>query len=254
MSTKISSFRRYCLSVLSILALSSVSAYAGDQEDITAAVQKIADAGSYSWTTTTATQGGGFNRGPVEGKTQKDGLTWVSGSMRDTKYEFLIKGDKVAIKTEDGWKTPAEATANDDQGGPSPARFMAMFASNFRTPVQQAQANIGKLQNIQKTDDGYTADLTPDAAKELLSFRRRPTTNPDDNANTPQIDVSNAKGSLKMSCKDGNLAKFELHLTGSISFNGGDPRDVDRTMTTEFKDVGSTTVDVPDDAKAKLGA
>jgi hypothetical protein len=224
-------------------------------DDVKSAVQKISDAGSYSWTTTTTTQGGGFNRGPVEGKTQKDGLTWVSGSMRDNKFEFAIKGEKVAIKTEDGsWKSAAEASNDDQGGGFSPARFMAMFASNFRTPLQQVQGNLDKLQNVQKTDDGYSADLTPDAAKELLSFRRRPTTNPDDNANGPQMDVSDAKGSVKFSIKDGTLTKMELHLTGAISFNGGDPRDVDRTMTTEFKDVGSTTVDIPDEVKTKLGA
>jgi hypothetical protein len=244
--------KRYLMSVISVLALSAVSVHADPKGDIQAAVQKLADTGNYSWTTTTV---GGFNRGPVDGKTQKDGLTEISGSMRDNKYQMLIKGDKVLINMDgSGWKTPEEAAANDDQGGPSPSRFMAMFARVFRTPVEQAQDNLNTLQNIQKTDDGYTADLTPDAAKQLLSFRRRPTTSPDNNDNTPQIDVSDAKGSVKLSIQDGSVTKIEFHVTGSISFNGGDPRDVDRTTTTEFKNVGSTTVDVPDDAKAKLGA
>jgi hypothetical protein len=247
-------FRRCFVSVVSVLAFVTLSAHADPMDDVKAAVQKIADAGNYSWTTTTESQGGGPTRGPVEGKTQKDGLTWVSGSMRDNKYEFAIKGDKVAIKTPDGWKSAAEASNDDQGGGFSPGRFMAMLASNFRTPLQQAQDNLDKLQNVQKTDDGFSADLTPDAAKQLLSFRRRPTTNPDDNANAPQIDVTDPKGTVKLTIKDGALSKMELHLTGAVSFNGGDPRDVDRTMTTEFKDVGTTTVEIPDEVKAKLGA
>jgi hypothetical protein len=251
--------KRYLMSVVSIVAFSAISAHADSKDDIQAAVQKLSDAGSYSWTTTTKTQGGGgFNRGPVDGKTQKDGLSEISGSMRDSKYEMLLKGDKVLINLDSaGWKTPDEAAANDDQngGGPSPARFMGFFARMFRTPVDQAKDNLGDLQNIQKTDDGYTADLTPDAAKAMLSFRRRPTTNPDaGNGDMPQIDVTDPKGTVKMTIKDGNLTEIEFHVTGSISFNGGDPRDVDRTMTTDFKDIGSTTITVPDDAKAKLGS
>ena len=36
-----------------------------------------------------------------------------------------------------------------------------------------------------------------------------------------------------------------------VSFNGND-RDVDRTTTIEIKDIGSTKVEVLDDAKKKL--
>ena len=42
-------------------------------------------------------------------------------------------------------------------------------------------------------------------------------------------------------------------MTGTRTFNGED-RDVDQTTTTEIKDVGTTTINVPADAKAKLGA
>ena len=40
-------------------------------------------------------------------------------------------------------------------------------------------------------------------------------------------------------------------MQGKVSFNGND-RDVDRTTTVEIKDIGSTKVQVPDDAKKKL--
>jgi hypothetical protein len=65
--------------------------------------------------------------------------------------------------------------------------------------------------------------------------------------------VKDAKASIKFTIKDGNLTKFEMHVTGTRSFNGND-NDVDQTTTTEIKDVGTTTIDVPADAKAKLGA
>ena len=45
--------------------------------------------------------------------------------------------------------------------------------------------------------------------------------------------------------------KDDVKVQGKVSFNGND-RDVDRTTTVEIKDIGSTKVQVPDDAKKKL--
>jgi hypothetical protein len=235
--------------------MSALTAYGDPKDDIKSAVQKLADSPNYSWSTTTQ---GGFGRGPQEGKTQKGGYTSLTIQMRDSSFDIIIKGDKAAIKTDAGWKSAAELMAenNDDAGGPPPPeRFAAMFAQNVKTPVEQAQGNLDDLQNIQKTDEGFTADLSADAAKKMLSFRprRAATTNPDNGNAPPPMEVSDAKGSLKLTIKDGNLTQIEFHLTGTISFNGND-RDVDRTMTTDIKDVGSTTIDVPDEAKAKLSS
>jgi hypothetical protein len=241
-------FQRVLISTISLLACSALVAYADPKDDIQTAVQKLVDSPNYSWTTTVE---GGFGRGPTDGKTQKDGLTWISMQMRDASYEIIMQGDKIAIKTPDGWKSGAEATTapSDDAGGPPPPeRMIAMMAQNFKTPSAQAKDQEDKLQNIQKTDDGYSADLSPEAAKAMLTFRPRRA-----GADAPQIEVSNAKASMKLSIKDGALTKVEIHVTGTVSFNGND-RDVDRTTTTEIKDVGSTTIDVPDDAKAKLSS
>jgi hypothetical protein len=56
---------------------------------------------------------------------------------------------------------------------------------------------------------------------------------------------------VKLWVKDGLLSKYEVKVQGKVSFNGND-RDVDRTTTIEIKDIGSTKVQVPDDAKKKL--
>ena len=51
--------------------------------------------------------------------------------------------------------------------------------------------------------------------------------------------------------KEGQLAKYELKVKGTVSFNGND-RDVDRTSTIEIKNIGSTKVEMPDEAKKKM--
>jgi hypothetical protein len=52
--------------------------------------------------------------------------------------------------------------------------------------------------------------------------------------------------------KDGALTKYILLVKGTVSF-GGEEREMDRTTTTEFKNIGSTKVTVPEEAKKKLG-
>jgi hypothetical protein len=246
--------QRVLITTLSLLAFSAAAVQADPKDDIQSAIQKLADSPNYSWTRTVE---GGFGRGPQNGKTQKDGLTWLSVQMRDNSYELITQGDKVAVKTDDGWKSKADLTAaaaNDDGGGgpPSPERMLLFMVQNIKTPAETGKDLVNKLDNIKKTDDGYMADLTPDAAKDQLMFRRRrATTQPD--ANAPQVEVTNAKATITLTIKDGNLTKVEMHVTGTRSFNGND-NDVDQTITTEIKDIGTTTIDVPADAKAKLGA
>ena len=47
------------------------------------------------------------------------------------------------------------------------------------------------------------------------------------------------------------LTKYELKTFAKITFQD-EERDIDRTTTTEITDVGSTKVEVPEDAKKKL--
>lgn len=58
---------------------------------------------------------------------------------------------------------------------------------------------------------------------------------------------------MKFWLKDGALAKYELHVKGTVNGRNGEmERDV--TTTVEVKNVGSTKVEVPEEAKKKLGA
>ena len=58
---------------------------------------------------------------------------------------------------------------------------------------------------------------------------------------------------MKFWLKDGLLSKYEVKLSGTISFNGED-RDVVRTTTVEIKDVGTAKLDIPEAARKKLSS
>jgi hypothetical protein len=231
--------KKIILSAAMVIGCAGI-ARASDQEDMKAALQKLADSPNYTWKSTVA---GGMAASESTGMTQKDGLTLISMTRQGNTVEMAVKGKQFAIKTDDGWKSGTELTGDDATGQ---QRMLATVMQTFKTPIAQAQASIDKLENIKKTDDGYTADLSAEAAKAMMALPRR-------GANAPAVTITNPKVSIKVWCKDGVLSKMENHTTATITLNGED-HDIDRTTTTEFSDIGSTTVAVPDEAKAKLTA
>ena len=102
------------------LLLAAGTLLAADLKDeVTAAAKKLADKDNYSWKQTSENAGGGgFGGGASEGKTQKDGLIWVSRPGRDNNtIESVKKGEKGAVKTQDGWQSLAELAAANQGGG-----------------------------------------------------------------------------------------------------------------------------------------
>lgn len=240
--------RRILVGAVGILASSAMVAYAGPKEEVQEAAKKLADAESYSWHTEIEA-GGNFRPGPTEGKMQKDGLMMMSMSFGDNETEVYKKGDKVAVKGQDGWKSLEELNQGGD-GQPGPGRFIGRMIQGFESPAKMAGDLAGKVKELKMDDGVYSGDLTEEGAKELLAFRRGGRRGGNGgNGNGPEI--SNAKGNAKFWVKDGVLTKVVYQVEGTMSFNGND-RDVDRTTTTEFKDVGSTKIEVPAEAQEKM--
>ncbi len=229
-----------------LLAGSVLAADASPKDDIAAAAKKLADAGNYSWKVTADFgPNSQFTPGPTEGKTEKDGFTWLSSTFNDNTSVGLSKGTNVVVKTDDGWQTAAEATGGGGGGGFNPATFMARRMQNLKAPAAEIVDLVSKAKEIKKDGDSYSGDLTEDGAKSLLSFGfgRR-------GGQQPPA-ATDAKGSVKFWLKDGALVKYESKVSGKREFNG-DIRDIERNATTEIKDVGTTKIEAPEDAKKKL--
>jgi len=243
----------FCLTLLSTASL--MAADAAPKDDVTAAAKALAGQPNYAWRTTVENAGGGgggpFRRGPTDGKTDKDGYILLSVAMGDNTMDAVVKGTNAAIKTaEKGWQSLAEATQDDGGGGPNPMMFFARTLTNLKTPSAQALSLVGNVKALTAGTNGISGDLTDEAAKAELSFRR-PAGGPGGPGGGEGPTISNAKGSVTFWVTDGKLVKYQVHVTGSMSFNGND-RDIDRTTVTEIKDVGTTKVEMPDDAKKKL--
>ncbi len=224
------------------------AADAGPKDEIKAAAKALGDKPNYSWKSNVENAGGGGGGGgggrmggPTEGKTEKDGATHLSMTRGENTIVAVLKGGKSAIKTADGWLSAEDAAADQDRQ--NPARFAARMVQTYKTPAVQASDLAEQAKELKKDGDAVAGDLTEAGAKSLLSFGGR------GGGNGPEI--SGAKGSVKFWVKDGVLAKYQFKVQGTMSFNGND-REVDRTTTVEIKDVGTTKIEVPEDAKKKL--
>ena len=217
------------------MIMAATSLLAADAKDeVKSAAKKLADAGGYSWKTTVEGGNARFRPGPTDGKVGKDGVTHLIMTRGENKIEAYLKGEKGAIKMMDEWQSLSEAGEGD--GGQGRA-FLVRMLKNFKGPAAEAEDLVSNAGELKKDDNAYSGDLTEEGAKKLLTRRGG--------------DASDAKGSVKFWLKDGQLSKYEYKIQGKISFNGNDV-DIDRTSTVEIKDVGTTKVEIPDDAKKKL--
>jgi hypothetical protein len=230
--------------LIGAMALLAGSVFAADsslKDDVKAAAKKLGD--NYTWKGSVENAGGGgFGAGPSEGKTAS-GTTWLSIKRRDTTSEAVLTGSKGALKTQDGWQSLSDAAKDDGGGGFNPTRFLAMRLQSYKLPAAEAADLADKAKELKKDGDAISGDLTTEGAKSLLAFR------PPGGGDGPEI--SNPKGSVKFWLKDGALTKYEFNVQGTVSFGGND-REVNRTTTMEIKEVGSTKVEVPEEAKKKL--
>ena len=151
------------------VALSALAARADTADDLRTAIQKLADAPNYTWTTVNKS---GIGQQTTEGKSEKNGFTLFTVNVVGDTYTAVMQADRVLVKTGKGWQTAYDLQkTNDDAGGFSPEGLLLLQVQNFKTPAAQLTSLLPTLQNVTKTDTGFTAQLTSDYAKDLLTFR-----------------------------------------------------------------------------------
>jgi hypothetical protein len=225
--------KQHLFPVLAFLAVATIGAAESNPKDeITAAAKKLAEQPNYSWKSTVVVpESAPFKPGPTEGKTEKDGFTYVEMSFGDNITEAVKKGDKAAITDMEGnWKL-----ASDLENAEGRARFLSGMAKGIKTPATQVLEIADAAKEFKKEGDVYTAELTAEGVKKQFRFG----------------EPKNPKGSVKIWLKDGMIAKTEVKVEAKMEFNGNE-FDATRTTTTEIKNIGTTKVNVPADAKKKL--
>jgi hypothetical protein len=225
-------------STTALLSASLMVAYSSPKDDVINAATALGNQTNYTWQATVEVPADAqFKPGPTDGKTEKGGYTTLSFNFGDNTTEAVTMGTNGVIKTEDGWKTLAEAMKDDGGGGFNPTVFLARIVQNYKTPAAEAASLADAAKELKQDTNSISGDLTEVGAKAKLAFG--------------QATITNPKGSVKFWIKDGKLVKYQFHLLGSADFNGNN-FDIDRTTTVEIKDVNTTKIDVAEDVKKKL--
>ncbi len=242
-----------CLALASSIGVALCAA--DPKDDVAAAAKSLGQKANYSWTATS--EMGNFNS-TLQGKTEKGGYTVLTRETDQASFMAVQKGEKGAMKTEEGWQTAdelAQAQAGGGGGGGGRRGGFGAMMLRTRTPVAEVENLLSKVKEVKAGADGvYTADLTEAGAKELMTFGGRGGRRGGAGGGGGQgPQISNAKANVKFVVKDGVLTQYTLNVQGTMSFGGND-RDIDRTTKVEIKDVGTTKVTVPDEAKKKLSS
>ena len=242
-------FRTLSLLIATLL-VGSVSALADVAEDVKSAASKLADAANYSWTATTEIEGGQWTPAPVKGKAIKGGAAVITSERDGTTTTAVLQGTNGVASTDEGWKTAEELRAAAGGGGGGNRGGMRAGAL-LRNPLPAASLTklAEKSKDLKAGDAGVIAGvLSDEGAKEFALMGRggRP------GGQTPP-EPKNAKGSVQFWLKEGQVQKIRLKVSATMTVNGED-RDMVRTTTWEIRDVGTTTVEVPAEAKKHLGS
>ena len=225
--------KRFVLVCIAVLS-ASFNLFADPEKAVADATKKLSEAGGYSWST--AREGSPFFQGEVKGKVRKDGASLVTNPGREgSTYQTAFSGGKAAAQTQNGWQSADELEDAEGFG-----RFLAFGLRSFKTPAAEVDHVVKFATSLEGEGETYSSELSEDGVKELLSFG---------GGGGPE--VSGPKGSIKIAVKDGQLAGYELSLSGSMSFNGND-FDLDRTSKVTISAVGASEFEFPKAAQAKL--
>jgi hypothetical protein len=232
--------RALIIGSIALLARALSAAESSPQDQIANATKQLGDKPNYSWTTTMK-EGDGPSRIPsIEGKANKEGLTYLSFEIGGIPVEVYMNGQKGTAKALEGWQTFDEVAATS-----STAAAVVRFLRSYKAPAAEAAGFSSKLKDVKEAEGAISGELKEDATKEMLSFgtRRREGQEP------PKIE--NPKGSAKFWITNAIPAKYEVHVQGKVTA-GERETDVDRTTTVEVKDAGTTKLELPAEAKEKL--
>lgn len=228
--------------VLATLAWTAV--FADSKDDVKAAAKALSEAANYTWVSTTEIEGAQFTPPTITGKVEKGGFALVESERDGNTTTAVLKGEKGVLKGEDGWQTAEEVRAAAQGGGGGGGRGRGGMLLRTRLPADELAKIADKTKELKEANGVISGDLTDEGAKEVAGRNGRP------GGQAPE--PKNAKGSLKVWLKEGKLAKVQVKVSATVSMQG-EERDITRTTTYEIKNVGSTTVSVPDEAKKKLG-
>ena len=229
------------IGLIGLLAPTLIAAESDPQAKVASATRQLGDKPNYGWTTTI--RDGGVNpvqHPPIVGKTDKGGLVYLRFMNGTTPSEVYMNGQKGTVSGPTGWRTFDEIA----KPGGFAAGLVRMLRS-WKAPVPEATDLLGKVKDVKEVEGVLSGELKADAAKEFLEFVA-----PTFQGQEPPR-IADPDGTVRFWIQDGMLKKYEFSVHGRI-IRGEQESQASRTTQVEIKNIGTTKLDVPEEAKQKL--
>lgn len=271
-----------------VAALAASASRGGPTDSAIVAAMRLSEKPSYSWIATVSDDARTYD---IEGKTAQ-GFTRVKmpainsirrrlgRSVTDTSIEMIFRGNVVCVlQTDDGWLRPQELPPPEDQDaelllmstGHSPIGSAATSMgigrgaivrqsrsrdretdernySNLQLalshPHEELGVIVGSHQQFNVEGDVVSGTLTELGAQLLLVHDGQ-----------KEIVPVRAAGTFKLWLHDGIVTKYQVRLEGVLSVETSHGRrqvGVHQTTDTVVKDIGTTTFELPAQARRKL--
>ncbi len=256
---------KHCVISCLTAAIFASLAHGTPVDDAIVAAMKLADQPNYSWTANVVRDARSYT---VEGKTIVGGFTQVivpasvampaNPEMRgrvgrgssDSNVAAIFKGSEThVVETAEGWMTPLELASLPPAPRSGSGRRRGLvndlpLSFAISLPHEDIGIIIGGGTDL-KVEGGIVSGRLSDTGAKLLLL-------PPGQENVAPVAAS---GTFKLWINEGMLARYEVQLTGIVAVTAGQNRravKTTQTITTELKDIGSTKLAVPPEAKAKL--
>jgi len=275
--------------LLAVISATMVSA--GPAETAIVAAMKLAEAPNYGWVSDISDDARSYTIDGKTNLADKGDLSLVNmplvsalrrnatgspaagGAHSDNQVNAIFSGDeKLVIEVGDAWKKPDELKSPDTRGGysgrgrfgggmggrrgrrggmpvnpeggeqPMPAFSNLQLA--LSRPHEELSIIVAGYTDLKVDGDVVSGALTETGAKLLLVH-----------AGQKEITPLTGSGTFRLWLKDGGLVKYEITLEGTLAItSGGNRREVQvhQNAVTQIRNIGTTTFEVPAEAKKKL--
>lgn len=217
--------------------------------DVEQALQKLAAAESFSWVAMTIEETDGKDpklAETVEGKWVRGGWSRLSRPKTKSTTDAFMKNDRLALMTSQGWKS---VDLKDlAPGGAKPAKDIrpAQDLLHAKAPLAQARVLLGRMNEVGRRENGlYSGRMAPLNVPIILEYAATA------GLKLPTLEDTEIRVNFRIN--EGVLGSYELVVSGRNA-KSKNPQTAGRlvSMAVDFTEVGTTTLEVPDEARKLL--
>ena len=216
---------------------------AAPAEPLFAALDALQAAPNCTWVIATEMTGAPFNVAPIRGRTDSEGWLVLEAELPGTVRRAAGRGRDRVVEAADGWRSGAEI-----EGLRAEERQVARDLGAVPTPVDELTGLLPILGGLRREADGsYFGAVPEDTAERLI---RAIVSGRAPGGFVPELRAP--FGNVRVWLRDGRLQRYVISAAATASLPFG-TKEIKRVSTVEIREVGATRVDVPAEAKAKLG-